>query len=349
MNRPGRHPAGPNKRALIAKHLELASQNYNDLIEGSRVRIFQPNALTDQEILQTRLASARPPVLAALDQPWDLQQGSLHYHLTAGPFVYRDGEAYVDFANKKIGGGVLGGGFVQEEIMLLETNFLPWVAAVRGSRHSGTTFARDISLKQLDRVPVVIGVRRFLEVANQSEIYGPRLEQRIPFQADQYLRLLPRPQDIYLTALVAKDYGHARGGPRYTRDDIEAMTVTAARGFYDTLMAQHGDGKPLVIHTGNWGAGAFGNSKRTIWAMQRAAMEAAYVLFSQTTGQTPQLDFYYDAFDAAGVRAANEAFNVFVTTFPDRLTLGEYVQQIFQRTLVDAAWQTAGARRGGPR
>ena len=71
--------------------------------------------------------------------------------------------------------------------MLLETNFLPWVAAVRGSRHSGTTFTRDISLKHLDRVPVVIGVRRFLEVANPSEIYGPRLEQRIPFQADRVL------------------------------------------------------------------------------------------------------------------------------------------------------------------
>ena len=94
------------------------------------------------------------------------------------------------------------------------------------------------------------------------------------------------------------------------------MTVAAAQ-LLDALMAQHGDGKPLVIHTGNWGAGAFGNSKQTVWAMRRAAMEAAYLLFSQATGQAPRLDFFYDAFDPAGVRAANEAFNVFASAFRD--------------------------------
>ena len=40
-------------------------------------------------------------------------------------------EAYVDFAAKKLGGGGLGSGFVQEEIMILETNLLPLVAATK--------------------------------------------------------------------------------------------------------------------------------------------------------------------------------------------------------------------------
>jgi hypothetical protein len=141
-------------------------------------------------------------------------------------FTYPAGSKarYLDFANRKIGGGVLGEGFVREEIAMLESNFLPWVAAVRGRKHRGTRFCPQVSLKDLDTQPVVMQVRRFLQVTG---VYGGKQLGPIPnFDAANHLRLLPQPQDIYLTAMAARSF---KPGSRYSQADISAMTLVAAR------------------------------------------------------------------------------------------------------------------------
>jgi len=335
------HPPSANKRALIRRHLELATDMYDQCIAGSKVRIFQPNALADGDFLQVRLEALPGVPVTDLDQSRDLALGRISYHLTAGPYVYSPDQAYVDFAARRIGGGVLGGGFVQEEIAILESTFLPWVAELQERRSQGTSFAPDIALDRLDQRPVVLGLRRFLEVAHPDEVYGRLLDTVHPFDPARYLQALPAPMDIYLTAMAARNFGGARHP--YTQEDITAMTLTAARAFYDTLAAQDRDGKPLALHTGNWGAGAFRNSRRTVWAIQRAAIEAAYLRFARTAGRTPPLDFYYDAFDPQGVVDANEAHNGFAVRVGAGATLEECARAIFRLTQSDPAWQVAGA------
>lgn len=334
----------PNKHLLLKKHLDLAVQHYGTHLQGSKVRIFHPHPLADNILLQMNLTGQAGAAVQDVAAEQDLVLGGLSYHLKASPYTYRSGEAYVDFANRKLGGGILREGFVQEEILLLETNVLPWVAAVRGGKAKGTRFCPAVSLKNLDEQPVVLQCRRFLEVAHVDEIYGRRkLAARRPFEAARYLKPLPRPADLYLVAMAAKAFPKG-GGYAYSQKDIEAMTLLATRGFYDALMAQVADGKPLVLHTGNWGAGAFGNSRRTMWAIQRVALEAAYALVCQATGKAQAVAFHYDAYDAAGVKDANEAYNVVMTQFPSHRNLGEYIRLIHARTGSDPAWQARSGR-----
>lgn len=327
------------KRALIRKHIEWAERGYDQAIAGSRIRIFMPNAKADQEFLGIGLGAPGAAPAAPADQPRSLDFGAIHYHLHATPYDYRNHEAYVAFAHRRIGGSVLGEAFAQEEMALLETNFLPFVAAMRDRAAATASFAPDIPLDQLDRRPVVVGLRRFLQVAHPQEIYGLRLARLAPFDPDRYLRPLPEPMDIYLAAMAAKPFNSPRAQGVYVQADITGMTLLAARAFYDTLMAQYRDQQPLAIHTGNWGTGIYRNSRRTIWAIQRVAIEAAYRLFSQTTGQALPLEYHYHAFDPEGVRAANEALEVYATQIGGARTVAASTRRIFSRTQRDVKWQ----------
>ena len=202
-----------------------------------------------------------------------------------------------------------------------------------------TSFAPGIPLDQLDQRPVVVGLRRFLEVVHPQEIYGARLARVAPFDPDRYLVPLPEPMDIYLTAMAAKPFNGPRAGPVYAQADITGMTLLAARAFYDTLMAQYRDRQPLAIHTGNWGTGIYRNSRLTMWAIQRVAIEAAYRLFSQTVRQALPLEYHYHAFDPQGLRAANEAFNIYLAQIGGARTVEASTKRIFNRTQSDAKWQ----------
>jgi hypothetical protein len=385
-------PIPPPKKALLDRHIQLAQDHWS-LVENSKVAILRPGTLTAAQILGTRLEAPHPPQVAQVDLDQDSALGPIHYHLRAQPYAYRDGEAYVDFANRQIGGGVMTRGFVQEEILMLETNFLPWVAALKARGAKGVSFCPDVPLDSLDTQPVVIKLRRFLEVAHVHEIYGRKLVGAGPFDPARHLVPLATPVDIYMPAMAAPNYkrgsggggtghgpkpggfghrietrgprpggrshnpgstirkrGHKPGGPsrkpggpgrHYTLAAIQDLMVLATRAFYDTLMSQDQDGKPLVIHTGNWGCGAYGNSKRTIWVVQRVALEAAYRLFSQATGKALDVTFHYDAFDRDSVRQANEASNVF-STWPEGLTLRDYANRVIQKVQSDPAGWEAG-------
>jgi hypothetical protein len=327
-----------NKNLLIDRHLDLGLLYYDSHIAGSKIRVFKQNNLTESSILSTKLSQDHSFLPEFNAKEFRCNFDNMFCIFNSQKYEYKSNEAYVDFAAKKLGGGVLGRGFVQEEIMVMESNLLPLVAATK-LKASGANTCPELPLKNLDKHPVVIQGRRFLEVTGQDEIYGRLLEAKAPFDAEQHLRLCQNPIDIYLTAMAAPDFHHASKGKTYTQADLSALLTLAVRGFYDTMMAQHGDHNPLIIHTGNWGCGAFGNSRQTIWVVQRLAIEAAYNLFRQTTGASSRLEFHCNAYDDAGLKAAHEANQAFARDFPNGLTLEEYGRLLFAKTQADAAWQ----------
>ena len=341
------HPQPPpNIQRLIQKHLEWARTHYGTHLADSKVTIYRVPPVAAPELLALDLTLDLQPAPEVL-QEQDHTLGPIRYHLKGGAYRYQSGHAFTNFANKLIGGGVFEGGFVQEEIALLESSLLPWVAAVRNGPAKGVSFCPDVSLLDLDTQPVVIKARRFLEMTRQGEIYGGRIYGVKNFDPGAYLKPLARPMDIYLPSMAAKFFGPTRTREHYLQTDIADMTLCASRAFFATMLAQHCDGQPLAIHTGNWGTGAFGNSRRAIWAMQRLAVNAAYGLFCRTTGGSPRLDFHYDAYDADGVRSANEACNALYGHFPVQLTLGEGIRLIFERTQEDPAWRPVAMAKAG--
>ena len=331
---PDAHPSA-SQMALINRHLELAQEHYDEVLGQSRVRIFEPGRLSDAELLATSLDGSMTPLAGALDQEHDFDLGPIHYQVRPAPYAFRAHEAFVLFSGTRIGEGLLGPCLAPEELGLLETNFMPCVADVLRDNRRGARFAPDLSLKNLDSQPAVLGVERFLELGPQN----PRESRSEPGSgASIELKPLSQPMDIYLTAMAAKPFPASGADQRYAEKDVEAMVLLATRGFFDTLRAQHHDNHPLVIHTGNWGWSS-GNARATIWAIQRVALEVAYQHFSQAVGQTYPLAFHYDAQDLDGLRAANEAHNALAAAWHGPRTVAEWVHTIFERTQTDPAWQ----------
>ena len=344
----GRPKPNPNKFALVKRHLELAEVLYEEVLAGSKVRLFQPGTHDDLTLLNLRLAADPPPRVDPTEPLPSFTCGALHYQVRPEPYGYHEHEAYVLFASPWLGGEVLGEGFLQEETALLETNFLPWTADLRSNSEPGASFARDLKLKQLKHQPVVLGLKRFLAFEHLEEIFGSRrLRDQEPFDPARYLKPLDNPMDLYFIAMAAQDLEAPGTEPAYTLNTVRAMTLLATRAFHDTLRVQHLDHKPLAIHTGNWGVEARGHSRRTIWAIQWVAMAAAYQLFAQEVEQAPSVAFHYDACDEVGLRAALQAQQVLAGVKPHQ-TLEEMIHLLFRRTKSDPAWQSSTLRRPPP-
>lgn len=324
----------PNTLILLQKYKQLFEQNYAKYIAGSHIAAYEIVPVPDAHIL------ALTPNSDDLDDNVAVKTSPYGYR-------YQNHEAYVDFANRYIGGGVMTQGFVQEEIEIFESSFLPWVAAVRlqqlRNKDPNTPVALPgcdgPNLLALDRTPVVTYWRMFTDVDSKTA-YGKKLQTLSPTQVPNVLQLRPSPVDIFSIAMAAPDFGKSTAP--YSYKDIENMVLLATRAFYNALLVLDESKLPLVIHTGNWGAGAFKNSIKTVFGIQTIAMAAAYTLFQQTTGKSPKVNFHYDAFDKPSLDLTSEAnreFRKAAKTGKKDKNIGEHVNLIYQLTITQKGWQ----------
>jgi hypothetical protein len=311
--------------------MRLASKHYATHLAGSKVRVFDPVRLSEKRLQRLTLPAVNAPLKNDKSK-----FGTVRYHLTATPYSYYSDHAYVDFANRLIMGGALSGGFVQEEIMMLTSNFLPHGADVRGNNRRGMRIAPHVSLMELDRLLAVIKARQFLTLDLQHEIYGGKLETVQPFNPYRYLKVSPKPADIYMVAMAAKYYPR---GAKYTAQEIKQLITLATRGFLNAMLAQHSDRKPIKIHTGQWGAGAFNNSRSMTWAVQRVAFEAAHKMFVAKTKSKQPVDLYFNAFSKSGVTAIRGAHNSLAQNLKPGMRVGAVADWLYQRSQQDPNWQ----------
>jgi hypothetical protein len=209
---------------------------------------------------------------------------------------------------------------------------------VRGSTKVGAIFAPGVSLKNLDTRPAVIKARQFLRLDHQHEIYGDdgKLETIKQFHPNKYLRLLPKPADIYMVGMAAGSYS---AGEKYTAWDIKYSITLATKAFLNTMHAQYRDKQPIKIHTGQWGAGVFNNSRHMSWMVQRLAVEAAYKIFVVQTKSRQPVDFYFDAFDQIGAKAAREAHAFGAKNFRSNMRVSAVASKLHQQSKRDPRWQ----------
>ncbi|XP_059401497.1 poly(ADP-ribose) glycohydrolase isoform X2 [Carassius carassius] len=152
-------------------------------------------------------------------------------HISPGGSIEKEGTGMlqVDFASRYIGGGVLGSGLVQEEILFL-------------------------------RSPELIVARLFTEKLADNEclkITGPQMYSFTSGYSKTFSWVYPyddrTKRDIWkrryrqIVAIDALDFKNPR--EQYTKDNIKRELNKAFVGF-------HGDVK-TAIATGNWGCGAF--------------------------------------------------------------------------------------------
>jgi hypothetical protein len=324
------NPSTPlGKSLLIDRYKNLFNKMFDNHIKNSLVGLYYyADEIKDDDLLKC------PLNLSFLKNSLIVNQA------TKEPYHYEPHKAYVDFANRFIGGGVMQGGLVQEEIMLLESTFLPFVAESRLQGATPLNFAPKIPLDSLDKLPVVLKFRLF----NQINIYG-NVDQVID-KAAASSAMVARGQgvDIYAPAMAAPDLATQSS---YSEELLQKMFYVAMRAFYTTLLAQQDEHHPLEIHTGNWGAGVFGNSLYVSWAIQRLAAEVAYIIFIKTKNSRPEFKYFHDAYDERSLAAINEASQMLVekmetyasSSAKPLMTAKEVIALIFALSKEDAKWQ----------
>ncbi|KAJ3161084.1 hypothetical protein HDU86_007705 [Geranomyces michiganensis] len=152
------------------------------------------------------------------------------------------GHLQVDFANRVIGGGVLGHGSVQEEIrFLISPEFL--VSRLFTQR-----------LEDADAV-IIVGAERFSNYTGYAETFawsGPHVDRTMLDASGRF--------DTRLVAIDARPYGPQSAAAQYTVREMERELRKAYVGFAPSPCVSSGpdgadDRSPIA--TGNWGCGAF--------------------------------------------------------------------------------------------
>lgn len=175
--------------------------------------------------------------------------------------------AMVVFANDQFGGGVVApNGFAQEEKLLLETNLVS-----KAGEYTG--LSRDPLYIQALQTHEFVGPGRNLYGNSRLGSRGNTIDRATitPANVSEYLQRLQTPRKVNILAMAAIDM-RRNGWREYTASNLKQMFETAYKAFQ-----AHAEKGGQVVHSGAWGAGAFGNSENVTCVLQTLAAQAAGV------------------------------------------------------------------------
>jgi hypothetical protein len=188
-------------------------------------------------------------------------------------------EWYLNFADTELFFAYGGALFAQDEIQVAEH---PVLASVReklralapggGACEPRTRDARGVA------TPVLVqGVERRIAVATDADaaagrplgLYGNRFATAPRTTIVRATSRIEQPTLSNILALAAPAYGSGA----YSRETIDDALCAAFTGFRAAaIQAEEADrGGDIVVHTGNWGCGAFGGNAELMYLVQMVA------------------------------------------------------------------------------
>lgn len=180
-----------------------------------------------------------------------------------GVFDEKGERCVVDFANKRLGGGWLSYGMVQEEKMFIE-RFDFGALCARSLLNMDDPVANPIaspfSMKP-NEAWILRGAPAFAEVP----WYG-----RTPKDGLEKVRLLNPLDDQHTTPTVVAVDAIKANFTHYRREHLEMMLLKAYVGFAAAKNDEDVGGETLIA-TGSWGCGAFHNNERVMFVVQALA------------------------------------------------------------------------------
>ncbi len=197
-----------------------------------------------------RIIVAYPVKLPAIFRGSLLDRALPTVEITPTVFKWEKGQIYINFANRVLGGGVLGHGWVQEEFLTACLELFPFIGNL--SR----------IYRELDVHPILIGTRAIFEP--NLEYYGSKgLDaNRAEIIADPSKVFHPiDPVQIYWLCMAAINLR----GRAPTVGNIRQMLQVAIKSFH---LATFTPEDAIIVNTGNWGAGAFGWDPRASFLIQ---------------------------------------------------------------------------------
>lgn len=235
-----------------------------------------------------------------------------------GVFDEKTERCIVDFANKRLGGGWLSYGCVQEEIMFIERPDFGAMCArslLEMPDPREEPLASPFSM-EANEVWILKGAPRYAELG----WYG-----RAPPDALKKVKLLDPAEDRKTSPTVIAMDAIKASFESYQREHLEMMLIKAYTGF---VAAKEDDvaGGMSVIATGSWGCGAFYNGEPVMFAVQSLAANAAGV------------DLTYHSL-GDGRRLA-PAFQLLEEALVRKLTIKEALDLLVERCANDPAFRT---------
>ena len=273
----------PRRNAMhkAAEYASYPSINFNSLFSGkssSSISAVQAAKLQCIFHYLTRVTATAPTGSITFTRQvctnppqWDRCTARLtKLHITSEGTIEDNGHGMlqVDFANRRVGGGVLGGGCVQEEIRFL---LCPELILSR-------LFTEEL---QENECLVVTGAEQFSTYRG----YASTFEWAGMYNDDVARDRWGRKE----TCLVAMDALVIRNHASQFKPGLMRRELTKA---YCSFMSTETTPcrRPMATATGNWGCGAFGGDKRLKAVLQWLAASAAgrdvvYFTFEDTSLQ----------------------------------------------------------------
>ncbi|CAE7031185.1 PARG [Symbiodinium sp. CCMP2592] len=275
---------------------------------------------------------AEKPITMALFRLKDLEdfeKGRCKRHIRQLPLVVQGvfDEAtepcIVDFANKRLGGGWLSYGCVQEEILFIERPDFGALCArslLEMPDPSMEPLASPFSMEP-NEAWVMRGAPRFAKIG----WYG-----RAPKDALKRVLLLDPKEDQRSSPTVVAIDAIKASFEVYTLEHLKLMLQKAYTGFVavkeDELFGE------TEVSTGSWGCGAFFNSEPVMFAIQALAANAAGVrLVYHTLGDGRRLAPAFELLEDAMLR---------------KLTIAEALEALAERCAGDPAFRVIIGARG---
>lgn len=241
-----------------------------------------------------------------------------------------------DFANKSLGGGVLGGGFVQEEQQWLETGLFLLARYKKDKPTTDKTYQLDTN-----EIAIFHNVPRFFEFKSRDIFNAYNMPGRGPRQflvdccdatnqlkeniLHQYTNRLPRQTELSSTynilAIDAPDFNgkaHPTDKKGYTKDELNLLfgKLICAYKACKEQAKKSGQQKVCII-TGNLGMGAFKNDPKVVYALNILA--ALFV--NKEQDEVPKIILQAYTFVGAsskkGCEKAIEEIKKCIKMFPD--------------------------------
>lgn len=193
-----------------------------------------------------------------------------------GYFRYDDTEGtedwFMNFAHHDLFHGYGHFMFAQDEIQVAEH---PVLASFREMMLSRTDKLRPVTVEQGAPTPVLFrDVPRAANIDTRS-IYGAHFARSDDATVRDTVQKIAPPT---LSSILAIEAPISSGIRVYARCEIEAALRTAYSGFRSTILESITDGalvNPVVVHTGNWGCGAYGGNRQLMLMTQMVAAHLA--------------------------------------------------------------------------
>jgi len=197
------------------------------------------------------------------------RKGYFRYSTTEGAEDW-----FMNFAHHDLFNGYGHFMFAQDEIQVAEH---PALASLREMMLARDDNLRPATVANGAPTPVLFrNLQRTISIDTRS-IYGARFARSDDSTIrDAVTTLDPAP----LSNILAIEAPISSGNRIYVRSEIEASLRTAYSGFRAVVLCSAiaaGSPKPIVLHTGNWGCGAYGGNRQLMLSIQMIAARLAGV------------------------------------------------------------------------